>query len=180
MLFETLRLYARRLNTQDLAAFHDLQGNPTVMQYTTGRPLSRKENQADLQKVIQAYQKEEEEFWVWACILKRDLDMIGTVALVRNDEGEMEIGYRIRQKYWSRGYGTEMTEGLIQHAFEKAGMPVLHAYVVRENQASIRVLEKVGFQFMKEYWNEEFSCWDRIYRLTNPKRNSNRSAPPGS
>lgn len=57
-----------------------------------------------------------------------------------------EIGYWIGEPYWGRGYATEAVRLLIAYAFREAELRRLYAYVYGYNIASMRVLEKVGFE----------------------------------
>ena len=47
---------------------------------------------------------------------------------------------------WGQGYATEVWRALARYAFERLGLQRLWAGVVSENEASLRALQKVGFQ----------------------------------
>ena len=49
-----------------------------------------------------------------------------------------------------KGYGTRAEQLAIEYAFEKLGMKAVNADTVIKNIRSQHVLEKVGFQFIKE------------------------------
>lgn len=53
-------------------------------------------------------------------------------------------------KVKGKGYGTKAEQLAIEYAFEKLGMKSVKADTVRKNMRSQHVLEKVGFQFIKE------------------------------
>lgn len=53
-------------------------------------------------------------------------------------------------KVKGKGYGTKAEQLAIEYAFEKLGMKSVNADTVRKNMRSQHVLEKVGFQFIKE------------------------------
>jgi len=57
-----------------------------------------------------------------------------------------EIGYWIGEPYWGNGYATAAVKLLGQYAFEELDLLRLYAYVYGYNAASMRVLEKAGFQ----------------------------------
>ncbi|MBK8554501.1 MAG: GNAT family N-acetyltransferase [Lewinellaceae bacterium] len=162
MLFETNRLYIRRLAPGDLPDFHTMQSNPTVMRFTSGQAQTYEENQAELEKVIGRYETPGNDFWVWAVLDKQENTFIGTCALMRNEEGEQEIGYRLDEPSWGKGYGTELTMGLMAYA-SGLGFSALMAYVYDEHAASIRVLEKAGFELEERFFNKKLNCMDRRY-----------------
>ncbi len=61
----------------------------------------------------------------------------------------VRIGYMLAEEAWGQGYASELVTGLINEI--KKGPPVLLlAGVMRENQASARVLTKCGFQKIEE------------------------------
>ena len=57
----------------------------------------------------------------------------------------IELGFWIGKPYWGRGYATEAARALVGYAFDKLGLTQIVAGAFRENRASRRVLEKVGF-----------------------------------
>lgn len=168
MVFETERILIRNLTESDFEAFHDMQSNPRVMAFTTGKGMTYAENRKDLREVIQAYRRPGNNFWVWALERKTDGELLGTGALIVNDSGEDEIGFRFREKFWGRGYGKEITAGLIRHGFESMGIKKIVAYVDKANEASVKILER-NMTFEKEFYNEEMKCTDRKYQVENPK-----------
>ena len=60
---------------------------------------------------------------------------------------EGEIGYCIEPALWRRGYGYELAEALCRIAREQLRLDKLRAAVRRENLASLRTLERLGFEF---------------------------------
>lgn len=162
MIFETARLVIRPLTIDDLEEFHDMQSNPKVMQHVGGKALSWEENRQDLQEVIEAYAKPNNTFWVWAIMSKADQVLVGTCALVFNDKGENEIGFRFREKFWGQGFGREVTEALLRYGLESMHLGSIVAYVDKENIASVKILEKC-MNFNQEFYNEQEKCVDRKY-----------------
>jgi RimJ/RimL family protein N-acetyltransferase len=57
-----------------------------------------------------------------------------------------EIGYWIGESYWGKGYGTEAVRQLVRYAFDELKLIRVYASVFESNKASMRVLEKSGFQ----------------------------------
>lgn len=166
MIFSTQRLQIRHLDIQDLELFHKMQNDQQVMRYVGGKVYSLAENKKDLQNILKFYDTPGNDFWVWAIELINSQDFIGTIALVRNQKAEHEIGYRLLKEYWKQGYGKEVTNGLIKHAFEQMKLKEIVAYVDKENITSVRILDST-FNFIKEIYNEQDNCIDRYYKLSN-------------
>ncbi len=165
MIFKTERLLVRELRESDLPGFHEMQGNPNVMKYVGQSAMGPEENRADLKRVIDLYGKQNNDFWVWAITTEKDV-FVGTGAIIINEKNEWEIGYRFLESHWGNGYGTEITKGLIEHAFNSMNIKTLKAYVDRDNIGSVKILERF-FDFEKEIWNEDDQCFDRVYKLSN-------------
>lgn len=60
-----------------------------------------------------------------------------------------EIGYRLAQAAWGKGYATEGVQALIEAAFDTLGFVRVRAETMAVNTASRRVLEKAGLRHIK-------------------------------
>lgn len=153
MIFETKRLVVRKLLMTDLMAFHEMQSNPKVMQYVQGDVKTLDEHQKELKYVISKYKEEGNHFWIYAIILKECNQFLGTVALVKDGTTD-EIGYRFLEKYWGKGYGNELVEGLIKFC-KNQKFNNLTAYVINENKASSKILERNQFKKIKSFTDKD-------------------------
>lgn len=82
---------------------------------------------------------------------------VGSVALKRIDlEGrKAELGYWVDPDEQGNGYATEAARLCLTHAFEELGLHKVWARTVGDNDASNRVLEKLGFDregVFEEHW----------------------------
>ncbi len=62
-----------------------------------------------------------------------------------NQDGEVEIGYSVVANYRRRGLACEMVTGLMMHLVKFPEVRRVIAHTHPDNQASIRVLERLGF-----------------------------------
>ncbi len=60
-------------------------------------------------------------------------------------DGSVEIGYSVLARFRKQGYATEAVKELVMWAFEHPQVKRVVAETLAENQASMRVLDKVGF-----------------------------------
>ena len=83
---------------------------------------------------------------VWG-VWERDTgELVGDSTLFFAEEhGEWELAYGFRHDRWGRGYATEAAQACVRHGFEILGLDRIVADVDPGNRASIRVLEKAGF-----------------------------------
>lgn len=145
VIFETDRLTVRKLQMSDLAPFHMMQSNPKVMQYADGEVKSLEAHEQELKDLINFYQKEENDFWIYAIERKQDAEFVGTLAFVKDDQQDDEIGFRFLEIYWGLGYGSEIGWGLIDYC-KSVNIPKLIGYVIDKNSASAKILQKLGFE----------------------------------
>ncbi len=163
MIFETNRLLVRKLKKTDLQAFHKMQSNPKVMQYTTGITKSIQEHTLELDDLISKYDKIKNDFWIYAIERKSNAVFVGTVALVK-DNTDDEIGYRFLEKFWNKGYATEICKGLILYC-KSIGIKKIVGYVVDKNIASIKIIEKQGFVTIKKQIADDLQLPETKYEL---------------
>ena len=164
MIFETERLLVRKLKLSDIEGFFELESNPKVLQYATGEVKTKEECQKELEELIEKYGKENNDFWIYTIERKLDLTFIGTLALVKDDDKNDEIGYRFIEKFWGNGYATEICEGLILYC-KSIGMIKLIGCVVDENVASAKILERFGFKEIKKFISDDIGLPETKYEL---------------
>ncbi|MBU2493738.1 MAG: GNAT family N-acetyltransferase [Bacteroidetes bacterium] len=63
----------------------------------------------------------------------------------------MDIGFRISKKYWGNGIATETAKAVLQFAFIELNIKTVLARVIKENIASIKVIEKLGMKFRNSF-----------------------------
>ncbi len=163
VIFTTPQLHVRKLVAKDLPDFHTLQANPKVMRFVGGKVMTLEENRSDLVKVQSAYEQTNNTFWIWAITTLQQI-FVGTCALLINDKQEWEIGYRFIEEYWGKGYGKEITKGLIDHAFGAMDIETLVAYVDEKNVGSVKILDRY-FNYVSTEWNEAEQCQERKCEL---------------
>ncbi|WP_051435931.1 GNAT family N-acetyltransferase [Tenacibaculum sp. 47A_GOM-205m] len=164
MIFETKRLLIRKLQVVDIEPFYELESNPRVLQYATGEPKNLEESKEDLKQLIARYTNKKNDFWIYAIERKSDNEFVGTVALVKDEEGNDEIGYRFIERYWGNGFATELCEGLIQYC-KSVGMKKLIGCVVDENIASAKILERFNFVAIEKFISDDIGLPETKYEL---------------
>jgi ribosomal-protein-alanine N-acetyltransferase len=90
---------------------------------------------------------------------KEGNNLLGGITLSNVRRGVTQsgsIGYWIGQPFQKNGYMTEAVKALGVYAFKELGLHRIDAASLPENLASIRVLEKCGFQ--KEGLAREYLC----------------------
>lgn len=67
-----------------------------------------------------------------------------------NTNGIVEIGYEVAKDYRNKGFATEFVEILVNNAFEYYEVIEIQAHTLAQENASVQVLKKCRFQFVKE------------------------------
>ncbi|HEX3026883.1 MAG TPA: GNAT family N-acetyltransferase [Clostridia bacterium] len=110
-------------------------------------------------------------YYDWGFVFQETGELIGCGGLVRHDEhGMFELGYNIMRQYWNRGLATEAAGAITDFARRQLGVRAIVCGHAKENPASGKVMEKVGFIYQadSEYLSfdgkKRFGC--KEYLLT--------------
>lgn len=79
------------------------------------------------------------------------------MSLFHLDEGNRraEVGFALRRSVWGRGYATEAVSAVIGQAFGPLGLHRLEADIDPRNDASGRLLQRLGFRYegpLRQRW----------------------------
>ena len=80
-------------------------------------------------------------------MLKPGGEFVGIAGLLHQEidnEPETEISYRILPEHWKKGYATEAAKACKQYAETKLGKKRLISLIHPQNDASIRVANRLG------------------------------------
>ncbi len=102
-------------------------------------------------------------------ILLRDGLNIGYVQAVPMEDGTWEIGYHIGGKYTKKGYATEAVQAFLPWIMQKLHLDEMIGVCLKENAASVKVMERCGFEKTFEgmgmYQGAEREICKFVYRL---------------
>ncbi|MDR7076241.1 ribosomal-protein-alanine N-acetyltransferase [Neobacillus niacini] len=103
----------------------------------------------DAKKLIEVFQKNfyEKRAIRWGMVLKENNKLIGTLGLngLQLKNKKAEIGYELHPSYWRMGYTSEAIKEVLRYTYLNLELHRIGAVVYLENQASINLLEKLGF-----------------------------------
>ncbi|THD66328.1 GNAT family N-acetyltransferase [Robertkochia marina] len=147
---ETDRLYLRAFILDDSEHFFKMNADEAVVRYTGDLPFKDEEEALHF---LSGY-KEYDKYGIgrWAVIRKEDEAFLGWCGLkFHPEESITEVGFRFYQEYWGEGYATEAAAAAVRFGFTDKKFVQIHAHAHRNNKASIRVLEKLGMQPVKDF-----------------------------
>lgn len=152
---ETDRLRLRRFTPDDLDALYALDGDPDVIRWTSldGRRAPYAFYRDVLLPRNLAFYEKYVGYGYWVAIEQATGGFLGWFHFrpARDDPDEIELGYRLCQSAWGRGFATEGSRALIRKGFAELGTARVSATALAGNRASIRVMEKAGLRHERDY-----------------------------
>jgi RimJ/RimL family protein N-acetyltransferase len=164
---ETARLRLRHFAASDLAGFVAYRNDPDVARYQSWEGISEPEARAFIaeQQVVQPGVPGQ---WFQIAVELKDTGaLVGDCALKIEelDAHQAEIGYTLSRGYQGRGLATEAVARVLEYAFMTLGLYRVFAITDCENEASVAVLERLGFRresdvrqnvWFKGRWADEY------------------------
>ena len=170
LIIETERLLLRELRICDAAAFFAMDTNPNDHRYLWNKPTQKIDETLEIIEFVRK-QYIDNGIGRFAIISKETNDFMGWAGLkfntemVNNKTNFYDIGYRLDEKFWGKGYASEASFAWLQYAFETLKIKTLEAAAHADNLASNIILQKIGMQ-MTEQYQEEGVSWN-WYQLGN-------------
>ncbi|MEL6256321.1 MAG: GNAT family N-acetyltransferase [Bacteroidota bacterium] len=162
IILETPRLLLREFLLSDAQDMYELNRDIEVVQYTGDHSFESLEAAEEFLRNYDPYSKTG--MGRWLVIRKSDHACLGWCGLKWHEGDWIDLGYRFFKKYWNQGYASESSTYCLKYGFTKLKLDEIFATVMPENKASVRVLEKLGFRFLREI-NEELMGTSLFYGL---------------
>ena len=162
----TERLTLRQLAINDEQEIFTLRSDSEINKYLD-RQISNTIDDARnfINKIIRS------DSLYWAITLSDKNVLIGTICLFGfSDENyKCEIGYELLTNFQGQGIMKEAVEKVIDYAFNTIKVKKIEAFLHKDNQSSIKLLEKFSFRNSNEAdkTNPDLIC----YHLTNSIEN---------
>ncbi len=153
LVLETARLRLRRFSIADATFVLRLLNEPSFIQHIGDRGVRTLDDAAGYieRGPIASYRRSG--FGLYAVDLK-DGTTIGACGVLKRDElDDVDLGYSLLPEFWSQGFAVEAAAAVKHYARDMLGLHRLAAIVAHGNEASARLLDKLGFSF------------DRVVRL---------------
>ncbi len=166
LVIETERLQLRELHVGDAAHFYALNSNTNVLKYTGDTAF---ESVLEAEHFLRNYHEYEVNgYGRWAVLDKFSGEFLGWCGLKYVAEvDETDIGFRFFENHWNKGFATESARACLHYGFEQLNLKSIIGRAMAENRASIKVLEKLGMHFEKEFDFENHR--GLFYRIENIK-----------
>lgn len=171
----TSRLGFSTWSRDDLALAMGLWGDARVTRLIGG-PFSRRWIEERL--VLEISTQSRCGFQYWPLFRISDDAHVGCAGLrpVPDSEGVLELGFHLRTEYWGQGFATESARAVIMYAFSTAAAGAFVAGHHPQNEASRRVLLRLGFRHTHDAYYAPTGLDHPSYTLTAAE--FARAAPP--
>lgn len=157
------RLRLRQLGDADVPALQSIFGDPVHLRYWSHGPLADLEAATDYLNGIQSGWRERT-FFQWGIEETGSRQLVGTVTLGSWDRTNRHagIGFIVHPDRQGLGLATEAVRRVLAFGFGPMGLHRVEADVDPENEASMRLLERIGFQregLLRDRWFTFFGEW---------------------
>lgn len=146
-ILETERLTIRPITSDDADFILELINTPKFHKYIGDRGIRSIAEAGEYleQRYFTSYRKSG--YGLYAVCL-RDGTPIGNCGFVKRDEfASPDIGFAFLPEHESQGYGYESASAMLDYGRDKLGFTRVLAITSQDNEASVRLLEKLGFVF---------------------------------
>ncbi|MFY1046382.1 GNAT family N-acetyltransferase [Chryseobacterium sp. GP-SGM7] len=149
-ILETNRLLLREFEIIDAESFYELNLNPNVIKYTGNSAFKDIDEAREFLENYSDYHKNG--YGRWAVIDKFTNQFLGWCGLKYDEKlDETDIGFRFFEHFWNQGLATESAKACIDYGFKELNLKTILGRAMKENTASIKVLEKIGLQYEKDF-----------------------------
>ena len=150
----TERLELVPLSEEHLPFLVELNSDPVVLRYLFTRTLTPAETEKRVREWIQEAADGQGKWIAYAAG-----EPIGLYMLEPPDHpprtDAAELGYRLPQRHWRKGFAKEGSLELLRHAFDDLGLDRVIAQTMAVNEASRATMASVGMSFVRSF-REEF------------------------
>jgi len=148
---ETERLILRRLSEGDAAFILQLVNEPSWLRFIGDRGVKTLEDARSyiLKGPTEMYRRFG--FGLYLTALKSDGTPTGLCGLLKRDSlKDVDIGFAFLPAFWGKGYAYEAAAAVLAHGKRDFGLQRIVAITSPDNDASMKLLGKLGFAFEQQ------------------------------
>lgn len=152
-LFKSERLGFRNWNTSDVEKLTRINSNKKVMEFFPSLP-GRDQTAKFVARMQKMYS--EKGYCYFAVDQLEDRCFIGFIGIADQDYDSevtpcIDIGWRLDDQYWNKGYATEGAKRCLTFAFSNLDILKIKSIAPKINLNSIHVMEKIGMRKTLEF-----------------------------
>lgn len=167
----TKRLTLRQLVTNDEQAIFTLRSDAEINKFLDRKIAGTLDDARQFINAVNDNVDKNTSIY-WAITFTGKSELVGTICLFcfSDENDKCEIGYELLTNFQRQGIMQEAVDKVIDYAFNTIGVKKIEAFFHRNNQSSIKLLEKFSFKNSNEpdKTNPDLIC----YYLKSPNNNS--------
>jgi ribosomal-protein-alanine N-acetyltransferase len=168
VVIQTGRLTLRRFVPNDLPALAAMYADPDVRRFFPDKTLSSEQTRRELEWFLHGHPRQPQ-LGLWATIERSTGEFLGRCGLLPwtlDGVDEVELAFLIDKRRWGEGFATEAAAGIVRYARDELGLNRLICLIMPGNLASVRVAQKTGMCFERNYMDELGPCeiWGRSWK----------------
>ncbi len=151
-MIETERLILREFSTKDAPFILALVNDPDWLKFIGDRGVRTLDDARVYikDKLKKSYQ--EFGFGMWLVDRKEDSASLGMCGLLkRNYLDDLDIGFGFLPAFRGQGYALEAASAVMEYGKNELGLERLLAFVLVGNQKSVKLLERLGMQYERNF-----------------------------
>ena len=153
----------RELTMTDTGMLFGIYSDKEAMKYRGSKPMQTIDDAKNFVKNTKVKKME-------ILTIRKGIELVKTKELIgsvmyrfnENKKNECEIGYSIGRQFWGKGLGKEIVKTMIKAIKEKNEINKIVAWSNKENIASVKILEKIGFKRISQTEYENSYLYHKI------------------
>ena len=145
---ETERLSLRQFTADDAQFILKLLNEPSFLRYIGDKQVRNLEDARAyiLNGPVASYERNG--FGLYLVELKESYTPLGMCGFLKRDElPDPDIGFAFVPKFWGKGFAFEAAAAVLEDARRRLKLERILAITSLDNEASIKLLERLGFRF---------------------------------
>ena len=160
------RLRYQSFTTEHLNDYYSLESNPEVMKFYRRKVSTTVEESLPFFNKYLSYMARHPHYGGFSCYDLESGEFVGISVIMhaelKDENKEIEIGYRLDPKFWNLGFATEMAQRMLDYGFNERGLTELYGTINPENIVSGHILKKIG---MKEVGASSFHGGSTLFKI---------------
>ena len=162
----TERLTLRPLTLEDATFILELLNEPSFIEHIGDKQVRTLEDARAYIETGPQASHSTHGFGLDRVELSSTLQPIGMCGLLKRDIlPDPDVGYAFLPQFWSRGYASAAVRAVLNDATQRLALKRVAAVVSNDNDASIRLLERIGFRFQRMFEFYEGEPEARLYQI---------------
>ncbi|MEA4920312.1 MAG: GNAT family N-acetyltransferase [Clostridiaceae bacterium] len=164
----TNRIGFSRWNSADFNLADQLWGDKDVTRYICSDGIFTKQ---DILSRLETEIQNDKLFHIqyWPIFELSTGELIGCCGIrpFKDSVPSYEVGFHLRKNYWGMGYASEASKAVIDYSFDTLKAKKLYAGHHPQNEASKKLLTKLGFRYIGDNYYKPTGLYHPSYELLN-------------